>query len=145
MQSVRKIRMLALTTAFSAMCVFLAGCGKGASGDGGVSGKVTVGGSPVTGTITFIGSDSKEYSSPIGAGGNYQITNAPKGEYNVVVKGMGGGATNPALKGDASKTGDLASAGGGGTAPPAKYAKPDNGLKFEVTGAKQEKNFDLTP
>jgi predicted small secreted protein len=120
----------------------LAGCGGGGkSGADSVSGKVTLGGQAVSGEIVFVGPDKKELASPIGKDGTYQISGASKGENQVLVRSMGGGLVAPPKGGDKTTT-----AGGlDGTPPPAKYAKPDNGLKFEVTGGKQEKNFELQP
>src|SRR5947209_4907406 len=69
-----------------------------ASGCGGVrnsvSGKVTLGGRPVAGMVTFVGADGKEATAPVNPDGSYTVVNPPTGQVQVVVKnfpGMAGG------------------------------------------------------
>ena len=128
---------------FVAALVF-AGCGGGSKGGGdNVSGKVTFDGKPVAGQVVFVGSDRKEYPSPIGPEGNYQIIGAPKGEFTILVKGTLGAA--PTAKGGA-KTPDMPGMTGvAGIAPPVKYATAAGGLKLTVTGGNQKYDITLTP
>jgi hypothetical protein len=115
----------------------LAGCGgRGKAPDSSVSGKVTLGGRAVAGQVVFVGSDQKEIAAPINPEGAYQINNPPKGEYQVVVKGVPGVPVVPGTKapGDAPPP---------GAAPPAKYAQPGNGLKFSITGGEQKYDIEL--
>ncbi|MFO0803294.1 MAG: hypothetical protein U0791_09255 [Gemmataceae bacterium] len=131
---------------FAFALLFTIGCGGGGkSGSDAVTGKVTSGGQAVTGEIIFVGPDKKEAASPIGKDGSYSIMGASKGENQVLIRAMGGGSLTPLQKGDKEKGAVNAGGGGDGVTPPAKYAKPDNGLKIDVTGGKQEKNFELTP
>lgn len=122
------------------------GCGK--SGSGGkdtVSGKVTLNGQPVAGQVVFIGSDSKEYMSPIGADGNYQVIGVPKGEATILVKGIGTPAAPKAGPGKEKPPEMPGMAGGGGAAPPVKYSTAAGGLKVSVTGGEQKHDIPLNP
>jgi len=103
-----------------------------------VSGKVTLKGQPVQGEVIFIGPDNKEIKGVLhGTDGTYSIPNPPPGTYKVAVKGLLGATpggpqmTGPGMEGMKPPTG-----------PPARYASPDNGLKYEVTDAKTQ-TFDI--
>ena len=118
------------------------GCGGGKSGKDQVTGKVTMGGNAVSGEITFIGSDGKEIKSPLGPEGNYQVSGLPKGKAEILVtKGLAAGA--PVPKGAGEMPGMPAA--GGGTLPPASYAKKGNGLSVDVTGGDQKHDITLNP
>ena len=54
------------------------GCGGSKGSKDSVSGKVTTGGQPVSGTIEFTFADGKTLASPIGEGGKYSILGATK-------------------------------------------------------------------
>jgi hypothetical protein len=124
----------------------------GCSGGGGgpkdvVKGKVTLNGQPVSGQVVFIGPDKKEITALITLSGEYSIPSPPKGEYVILVKGMGvtpptGSKGGDKMKNDPTK--DVSSPAGG-QAPPEKYSQPNNGLKFTVTGGEQTNNIELTP
>src|SRR4051794_6203038 len=122
-----------------------------ASGCGGVrnsvSGKVTFGGRPVAGMVTFVGADGKEATAPINPDGSYTVVNPPAGQVQVVVKnfpGMAGGnqpKPNPRLP---QLPGSVTTAAPLGVAPPAKYAAPSPALTFTVTGGRQTYDVELT-
>jgi hypothetical protein len=126
----------------------------GCSGGGGsgptdiVRGKCMMNGQPVSGDVIFVSTaaDKKEYKTTIALNGDYSIPKPSKGEYMVLVKGMGMGVVPG---GDKNKKTDPS--GGAGTLkgvePPAKYAKPDNGLpKVDYTkGGELKHDIELTP
>jgi len=126
-----------------ASALFLAGCGT--SSKDSISGTVTMkDGKNVSGTVFFVGG-GKEYSGPL-LDGKYQTSNVPKGEYDVLVKGMGGMAgptVTPNVPKDVPKTSD----GGNkmGVPPPDKYAKPGALPKFTHPGGNQTHNITLDP
>ena len=138
---------LALTALAIAM---LAGCGSGGKDSKNqVTGKVTLDGKPVSGTVYFQFSDNKELTSPISpTDGTYQIIDAPSGQVKVSIKGGLGGA-GPTSKPPAAKGApEMPEMGGGagGVPPPAKYGSPTtSGLTFEVKGGKQTYDIPLTP
>jgi len=124
-----------------AVLVWGAGCGsKGPKNV--VTGKVTLNGQPVAGTVTFTGGGGKEVNAPINPDGTYMIPDPPEGENQIVVKGFLG-ATGPLPGAEKVPGGGLSTPGGAlkpaemGANPPAKYGKPGNGLSFNVTGGKQ--------
>ena len=128
----------------------LAGCGSGGKDSKNqVTGKVTLDGKAVAGTVYFQFPDNKELTSPISAtDGAYQIIDAPNGQAKVSIKGgLGGGAPTskpPAMKG-APEMPEMGG-GPGGVAPPKKYGSPTtSGLTFEVKGGKQTYDIPLTP
>src|SRR4051812_37169789 len=88
-QLVRKSQRLFGLLLCAASFAIAAGCGSGGKdAKNQVTGKVTLDGKPVNGVIVFVGSDNKEYSSPIGsADGHYQIIDAPNGSMKVYIKG----------------------------------------------------------
>jgi hypothetical protein len=119
----------------------MAGCGGKANKEG-ISGKVTMGGEPVSGEIIF-NFAGKDFRSPIGTDGSYQIVKPPAGEASVTVKSMLAPAA-PNVKG-APETG-LGGTAKTGVAPPAKYAKPESsGLKYTYKGGEEKKDFELAP
>jgi hypothetical protein len=118
----------------------LAGCGGGPDGKNSVSGKVTHGGQPVAGTVTFIDGSNKEYASPISPEGKYLIPNLPTGPMKITVKGVPAVPPGPGTK-EAMPGVPTAS----GVAPSPKYAKPDNGLTYDVRAGEQTKDIDLKP
>jgi len=125
-----------------ASLVAVVGCGGGSSGPGkdSVSGKVTLNGAAVSGTVTFIGPDNRPVESPIRPDGGYTIEKPSVGANRITVRGM----LQPKLPKDAPPTGTTA--GGSGASPPEKYANPNtSNLSFEVKGGKQTYDIPLTP
>jgi hypothetical protein len=133
-----------------AAILVVSGCGTSKGGNGKVSGKVTLGGKPVGGSVHFIGSDNKELSSPIsGADGSYMIQGLPAGKAKIMIKGMaaagGAGAPGGAPVAEPPKDPNM-KVPSMGVDPPAKYASADtSGLTFDVDGKTQTKDFELTP
>jgi len=121
--------------------LFSTGCDK--KGDGSsaaVTGKVTLDGKAVAGSVIFIGADAKEFNSLLLPDGTYSITDLPAGDYKVAVKSTGGAA--PSSKG----TGIDMAGGTGAVPPPAKYGNvATSGLTFKRATGKQEHNIPLTP
>jgi len=121
-----------------------AGCGpKGPKNS--VSGKVTLNGKAVAGQVSFIGPDGKEITSGINPDGTYMIPDPPTGQAKIVVKGMPGGGGVAGVQGTKTIEAPGATTAEVGVPPPLKYAAPDNGLTFNVTGGKQTHNIELTP
>jgi hypothetical protein len=112
-----------------------------------VKGKVLMNGEPIAGEVVIISTDKdkKETKTSIALNGEYAFVNPPKGEYLVLVKpfGIGGGVPG----GDKNAMQDPSGGKGSkGQPPPAKYAKPDNGIpKLNVTGGEQKFDIELTP
>jgi len=112
-----------------------------------VSGKVTLDGKPVAGTVVFVGADGKEVGvSPIGPDGNYTIPNPATGPVKVLVKSMtaslGGGAIRP----PGGPTMPDPAGTSQGVQPPAKYgAEKTTPLTFEVKTGKQTYDIPLSP
>ena len=145
-------RLSAILLFFGFVC--LPGCPSAGTVSDVVTGKVTLGDKPVSGTVTFIGPENKKLNGVAGPDGSYFINNPPKGMYKITVEGLSGapasfGATAPKNRKDASSPAKdavtTAAPPEAGTAPPKKYASPDNGLIFEVKGGKQEFNIELKP
>jgi hypothetical protein len=137
-----------LFPAFIFLSAALSLCGCGGGGTSGpkdiVKGKVTLEGKPVSGDVIFQNTSdkSKEHKTVTGNDGTYSFGGLPKGEYTVMVKGM--------LSGLAASKAEKDPIGGGGAPkgaePPAKYAKPDNGLpKVDFKGGEMTHNIELTP
>lgn len=128
----------------AALAIFLgaAGCNSKGGGSGNeVSGKVTVGGQAVSGTVTFLAPDGKLVTVPIKPDGTYSTTELTANDYKVGVQGLGG--VGPP-KGKGGEMPGMPSSGG--VAPPAKYSDPaTSGLTFKNPGGKQTHNIDLTP
>ena len=141
----RRLSVSASAFLLASLLVTLAGCGgKGSGAKNTVSGKVTMNGQVVAGQVVFVGGN-KEYPSPIGPDGNYQIIDPPNGEYVVLVKPPIGGTISPKGVGG-GKGSDLPGTGAGtGTPPPAKYGTAAGGLKFTVSGGEQKNDIDLKP
>lgn len=136
---------LVLVLTFIAAVLGIAGCGKSGGGaKDSVTGKVSLNGQPVSGQVIFIGSDNKEYGSPIGTEGNYQIIGAPKGEATILVKALGATMT-PGPKGPGGKAPEMPGmpATSGATAPPARYGTAAGGLKITITGGEQKHDIEL--
>jgi hypothetical protein len=135
---------------FLAVWVCLSGCSKSKTKGpkNSVSGKVTLGGRPVSGTVTFLGADNQQANSPIQPDGKYMIVDPPVGKVRVAVKaaaGMRGGAA-PLPGGRLPEMPGMPGGGGQvGVPPPRKYANPENGLTFEVTGEEQTFDIELRP
>jgi len=107
---------------------------------------VTLGGAAVAGEVTFIGADNTSVSNLILPDGTYTIANPPKGRVKVVVKGTG--MPTPPAKGQPPGVKAPEMVGGtapAGVPPPPKYANPDNGTTFEVTGGQQTFDIELKP
>jgi hypothetical protein len=124
---------------------FASGCGEGGPANS-VSGKVTLNGDPVTGTIVFLGK-GKEATGSIGLTGEYFVSDPPLGDVSVVIKpntsvpapvGM-----SPGNAGSAAMPG-MPNVKAAAT-PPAKYADASSGLNYTVAAGKQTKNFELMP
>jgi len=135
---------------FGLLCaavVLAAGCAK--KDKDSVSGKVTLGGQPVAGIVTFA-YDKSEISAPTTADGSYIFTAPPPGQVKVTVKplpGAGAGALAPPPKGGPDMPSMPAgTASGQGVPPPAKYGSPaTSDLSYEVKAGKQTYNIDLKP
>ena len=141
-----------LTLAVTALSIaMLTGCGSGGKdAKNQVTGKVTLDGKAVSGTVYFQFPDNKELTSPISStDGTYQIIDAPIGQAKVSIRGGLGGASAPTSKPPAMKGAPEMpemSGGGGGVPPPTKYGSPTtSGLTFEVKGGKQTYDIPLTP
>jgi hypothetical protein len=128
-----------------ALLVGVTGCPSKDGSANQVSGKVTLGGEAVAGTVIFVGPDGKEKPTPIMANGNYKLDDPPLGKCKVLVKGMGGAIGGPIAAKDASAgTKDAPKLGGGGAAPPAKYGDvKTTDLEFEVKAGKQTIDIPL--
>lgn len=145
------VRYASLALAFSVL-LWSVGCSSKGSKDS-VSGKVTLNGQKVAGTVYFTGPDKKTVNTPIGPDGSYVIENPSKGENVITVKGMGAATgsapassfapVNPdkdgALMKDKSGKMDM------GAPPPGKYATDAGGLKYTVKGGRETYNIELTP
>jgi hypothetical protein len=130
------VHRLGLTTLFAlALCV--AGCGDSTKGGNDtISGKVTLKGQAVSGQVVFITPDGKEHMAPIGEGGSYSVPGIPKGQVKITVRALPGATTTPKGSGDLPGMAR-------GVAPPARYAKANNGLSFDSTGGNQAHNIEL--
>jgi hypothetical protein len=126
----------------------LAGCGPAT---GSISGKVTFKDKPLPGgTVTFLGSDKKVRSAPIGNDGTYTVEKVAVGEAKI---GVAPPPPPPRLPGGMKM--DPSKMGGGpeGAAPtsddkpviiPDKYQTPEkSGLTFTVNSGKQDHNIEL--
>jgi hypothetical protein len=127
---------------------FLVGCG---SGTGTVSGKLTVGGRPVTtgANIVFIGPTGQQGQAMVERDGTFQMDHAPTGRVEVTV-------VNAPLPGDSEETrvltpDEMLKAKKAGTARvkgrqiPRKYETPNNGLTYDVTSGHNTIDIDLAP
>jgi len=143
------------TRSLAAVCLLaliaVAGCGGGGKeAKNQIVGKVTMDGKPVNGAVVFVGSDNKEYSSPIGStDGTYQVMEAPNGNMKVYIKGnlagAGGKLVEPPKAGGGTDM-PKGLGGGSGVDAPKKYSSAaSTDLTFEVKGGKQEYNITLTP
>jgi hypothetical protein len=125
----------------------LGGCNP--EGKNTISGKVTRGGQPVAGTVAFVDDANKEYASPIGPDGTYQVLNLPTGHMRILVRGNPAPARTAltAVRGrvPGGKLPELP--GGavvhGGVVPDKKYATPNGGLDVSVTGGDQTHDVEL--
>jgi len=135
-----------------AAVVGVAGCGSRGPKNL-LTGKVTLKGEPVNGSLAFIGPDSQEKVCPINPDSTYVIGDLPAGDYQVLVKPFGkaagpAGAPTPVIPKDSAAMPGMPSGPslGQGATPPAKYGKPGNGLTVKVTGSsKQTQDFPLEP
>jgi len=136
--------VLLLSVLLLAVLIGLSGCsGKRGGTKNKVHGTVTINKKPVDGTLSLVGSDNKDFSTPINASdGSYLIEGLPAGTYTVVVKSM----TSLSAGGPQGAGGDLPNMPkmAKGVPPPAKYAKPETSkLTYEVENGDHEKNFEL--
>jgi hypothetical protein len=146
------VRCASLAFSLSVL-VWSAGCSKGGPNTA-VTGKVTLNGSNVNGTVTFVGPDKKSVTAPI-TNGTYTIENPSKGENTILVKEMGSAGMPGAAPKDSfapkvtDKDGallkDKTAKIDPGVPPPAKYATEAGGLKYTVKGGKETHNLELTP
>lgn len=133
------------------MLFFGPGCGGGGKGPSNVvTGKITLNGQPVMGTVVFIGPDNKEVLGGVSAGtGEYRVDNPATGLNKILVRGLGGaGAPGPAGKPMVAPGGkDPANmVGGQGVPPPAKYGSvKTSDLTFNVTGGQETHDITLKP
>jgi len=114
-----------------------AGCGRSGPRDS-VSGKVTLEGKAVAGEVVFVGPGNKEVRCPIALDGSYLVTEPTRGENAILVRGTAAPRTPKGID-------QLPAPASSGAAPPARYARANNGLTFQVTGGKQTHNIELTP
>ncbi len=133
-------KFLALPALVFSSLLFLAGCDSSSGGGkNGVSGKVTLDGKAVAGSVIFVGSDGKEVPVLIKTDGTYSV-DLPSGKYKVAVRSLG----MPTIG-----TGKVAaagtSAGDTGAFAPVKYNAVDNGMSFDHAGGKQTHNIELKP
>jgi hypothetical protein len=122
----------------------VAGCGDGSAKDS-ISGTVkTSAGDNVSGTVVFV-AGGKEAQGPL-LDGKYKVDNPPKGDCDVLVKGIGGpmGGTQVNVPKDTSKMPGNET-GKTGVAPNQKYAHPGVLPKYKFTGGKQTHNITLDP
>jgi len=108
-------------------------------GKGELTGKVTLQGAGVDGTLVLIGTDKKEITGSI-LNGKYLVESPPKGEYDVVIRRNPGAKDPPKVKGAPGVV-----AAEAGVPPPEKYSKAGVIPKLNVTGGKQSQDFELTP
>ena len=126
----------------------LTGCGGNPGANvNSITGKVTLDGQVVGGTVTFVYDDKKseDKMTPISPTGEYVITDPPPGNVKIVVKGMQTGAgplVAPPTK-DAPKMAELP--GSSGVNPPAKYeSAATTPLTYEVKKGKHKHDLTLT-
>jgi hypothetical protein len=126
------------------MAALLSGCSSGENIDS-VSGKVTFSGKPVSGQVVLVCSDGTEHVGfTRGPDGSYTISNVPRGEVTVLIKGLApvSGKTGLSAQSRPPPVGPKPVIGE--VAPPARYAVPGE-LKLVVVGGQQVKDFELTP
>jgi len=137
------------TTRLVALAALLAAVGCTGTGTGNtLTGKVTLKGKAVAGSLTFIDPDGKELPPvPINPDGTYTAKNLPAGALTVLVKPLPGVATmrvtppkNVVLPGNLP-TGPAVL----GVAPPMRYATPAGRLQVQVTGGSQTHDLPLGP
>lgn len=123
--------------------VFIAGCGDPLANS--VSGKVTLDGQAVSGTIRFVGANGNEVESLLGDDGSYTVVDPPKGEVQIAI------TAPPDMQGDilpddAPDLPDMNEAAGTNQIPPPeKYSDPaKSNLTFTVTTGKQTHDIPLT-
>jgi len=126
----------------------VSGCKGGPKGPtDSVSGKVTLNGQVVAGTVVFVGADKQESTTPIGMDGTYKILSLTSGQYKILVKGSGlapGGLKAPP-KGTGPEMPSMPGSSSG-VAPPAKYGSvATTPFSIDVTGGNQTKDLELTP
>jgi hypothetical protein len=136
----------ALLALLPAIFLWAAGCDTGPRSV--LSGKVTLSGQPVSGSLTFVGPDAQEVTVPINPEGTYNCPNPPGGDVKVLVKGFDlprvvavpAAAKRPKLP-DTPGAGPQAV----GVRPPARYGLPGNALTVNVQGGKQTYDITLKP
>jgi len=129
--------------------VGVSGCGgpKGGAKNQ-VRGKVTLNGENVAGTVSFIGTDGQEKSTPITPDGMYTISDPTIGQVKIVVKGGLGGIAPvaPAMpKGGAPMPTTSPGGTSQGVAPPEKYTRAETTpLTYEVKAGTHTYDITLT-
>ncbi len=130
-----RIRKAALALALGGLVVVFAGCGKRPPPAGDVSGKVTVGGKPVTaGVVKFFPDAGEPVETSLGPDGAYRATGVPAGRSKVAIETL-------QFKNLTQPPPAIAKQLGGPRAKyvpiPAKYEKPDtSGLSVDVRDGK---------
>lgn len=136
------MKLIRVCAAFLPTLAVLSFSGCGGGGSNSIEGKVTLGGKGVSGEMTWIGSDKKEYRAPVMPDGSYKVLNVPAGEASITIKGMEMPAGPKTLPKDSPKIGTPLEQG---VAPPAKYNQVGH-LKHTVKGGKEiGVDFTLTP
>ena len=118
------------------MVLVAAGCGPPPPAD--VTGKVRLGGAPLTGgSVTFVGADGKEAYSMIGPQGDYSVRGVAVGKARIAVVGVPHGAGMPSRG---------APPGPPPQPAPPRYARPEtSGLTVELRSGQQTHPIELEP
>jgi hypothetical protein len=125
--------------------VLAAGCsGKPKEAKDSVSGKVTLGEQPVSGTIALVYPDKPELSAPINDG-NYRFDNPPAGKVKILIRATGGPTVTVGVPGQ-SGTGLGPAPAQQGVAPPLKYSQVNSSpLEYDIQPGKHTHDIKLTP
>jgi len=141
----RVSRWLGLVCLLAAIAL-AGGCGNKAGTGSSVSGKVTLEGQPVAGSVVFVYGAEEKANAPIGVNGAYSIPNPPKGQVKVLVRAIPGSTgvspVGPIPKGSGPEMPSMGGTSSAGVPPPAKYASPEtSGLTYEVKGGTKPLTF----
>jgi hypothetical protein len=121
------------------MLVGASGCSGTTDAGDSLSGKVTLGPDPVSGTVVLVTGDGKEVPTTLKVDGTYLFTKPPVGHVKILVRSMNTGLPSTAPPKDAPAMPKL-----GGVAPPPKYAdaKTSN-LSYDIKPGKQTYDIPL--